>query len=365
MAFQTKDFISIVAGALNQMRGSTDKITDFRVGSVARTLIEGPAVEIEQLYQQMFIGLREAIPVSTFLSFGFTPLAASRAHGVVRLTRQATITTPQTIPQGTEFTATDGRRYTSTGDVMWVPMTATVDVPVQASVTGSAGNVAAGVITSSAFTASLPYTVSISNMPITNGRDEETDAEREARFAAYVQSISRGTVMAVLYAAKQAQIVGANGVVEEYVARTGIDDQSGYVRIYLYSSIGLPSAALLADGQRLIDGYRDAQGNPVSGYRAAGVRIDVLPMIEAPVDFSATVSMFPGYTLNTATQNALLDVFTEVVSSVETGGTLFIGTLVEQLLSVPGVRQVVPTNNANILCAQNEVLVPGVFSVTP
>ena len=81
--FQIKDFVSISAGSINHARAVTDKVTDWAPGSVARTLIEAPAVEIEELYLQMFLGLRDAIPVATFKSFGFEKLPAARAQGWV------------------------------------------------------------------------------------------------------------------------------------------------------------------------------------------------------------------------------------------------------------------------------------------
>ena len=47
MAFQIKNFVSICAGMINSMRANQTQITDFNVGSVARTLIEAPAIEID------------------------------------------------------------------------------------------------------------------------------------------------------------------------------------------------------------------------------------------------------------------------------------------------------------------------------
>lgn len=366
MAFQIKDFVSIVAGALNHMRGSTDKITDFRVGSVARTLIDGPAVELEELYQQMFIGLREAIPVATFLSFGFGKLPAARALGTVTATRTAAADADLAIPLGTVFLAADGRQYTSTSAVTWPAADLVVQVPVQASTTGSAGNIATGGISSSDFFGGQAVTVS--NLPLTTGRDEETDSEREARFAEYIMSLSRGTEAAVRYAVAQAQLLGATGVAEEYVTRVGMEEAGGHVRLYIYSSLGVPSAALLADGQKRIDGYIDADtGVKVPGYRAAGVRCDVLAMSERAVTFGVQVGMFPGYELDTVVVNAMTDIFHAQVLAVQSGATLYVGDLVEGFLGVPGVRQVVPfaDNNENILCAENEVLLPGAFAVDP
>ena len=68
--FQLKDFQSIVASMVNYARGATDQLTDFARGSVTRTMLEAPAVEIDQLYQEMFAGVREGIETSVFRSFG-------------------------------------------------------------------------------------------------------------------------------------------------------------------------------------------------------------------------------------------------------------------------------------------------------
>ena len=54
MSFQIKSFNDIVLSQINHARSVTEKITDFAPGSVARTLMEAPAVEVEELYLQMF-----------------------------------------------------------------------------------------------------------------------------------------------------------------------------------------------------------------------------------------------------------------------------------------------------------------------
>jgi hypothetical protein len=75
--------------------------------------------------------------------------------------------------------------------------------------------------------------------------------------------------------------------------------------------------------------------------------------------------MFPGYTLDSTVRNAMTDIFHEVVRSIESGDVLYINDLVERLLTVPGVRRVVVDNDENILCAVNEVLIPGAFEADP
>lgn len=363
MPFQLKDFASIVASQVNHARAVTDKIADFQPGSVVRTLMEAPAVEIEELYMQFFLGLRDAIPVATFLSFGFDKLPAALARGFVSVSKAAPHDTDLLIPAGTQFSASDGRVYLSSEDVTWPAGTNVVRIPVEASAVGLAGNVAADVITSSAF---FDDEYTISNSAIATGRDAESDLEREARFAEFVQALSRGTVVACLYAARQSVVLDGDGNFSEYVTRAGLLENPGYVRIYVYSSRGVPSAALVADGQRRIDGWKDdVTGVITPGYRAAGVRVDVLPMVERAINATISVEMFPGYELSEAVDQRLGDVFASAVRGVQPGETLYIGTLVELLLGVSGVRSVVPAVNENIACGVNEALIPGVLNVIP
>lgn len=364
MPFQIKDFASIVAAQINHARSVTTKITDFQPGSVARTIMEAPAVEMEELYLQMFLGLRDAIPVATFLSFGFDKLPAAVAHGFVSISKAPAPTAPIEIPVGTIFTAADGRTYTCTEPITWASGAPVVRVPVSSTIPGLAGNAAANVITSSdAFPASGGFVVS--NALIETGRDFETDLEREARFADFVESLSRGTVVACFYAARQSRVLDADGNLYEYVTRSGIAEDPGFVKIYLYSSRGVPSAELLADGQFRIDGTRDdAAGTITPGYRAAGVRVDILPMVERAIDFGVQIVMSPGQVFTPAVAQRLQDVFSSAVIGVQPGTTLYVGTLVELLLAVDGVRTVVPVTNSNIVCAVNEALVPGTFIAT-
>lgn len=362
MAFQIKDFISISLSQINHARSVTDKITDFQPGSVARTIMEAPAVEIEELYLQMFTGLREAIPTATFLSFGFDRLPASFAHGWVSVSSPDPLNDPLTIPVGTEFSTADGRTYTSTAQVIWEDGEDMVRVPVVSATIGLVGNVAAGVINSSPLFPA-PYTVS--NAEISTGRDTETDAEREARFAEFIQALSRGTVTACMYAARNARVLDENGNIFEYVTRAGIDEEPGYVRIYVYSSVGIPTDELLAHGQLLLDGTRDDEAGTITpGFRSAGVRVDLLPMTERSVPLSIQVGMFTGYTLTSEVEQQISDIFASSIASILPGATLYLGTLIEAMLVVPGVRTIVPTSNQNIICGVFETLIPGQLTIT-
>ena len=362
MPFQIKDFVSIVAAQVNHARSITDKVTDFQPGSVVRTIMEAPAVEMEELYLQMFLGLRDAIPVATFLSFGFETLEPARAHGFVSVSREADGIEDIVIPVGTVFTALDGRLYRASQAVVWAAASRILRVPVEYALAGQEGNIAQGVITASDL---FQDGYLISNGAIDSGRDRETGAEREIRFAEFVASLSRGTVVACLYAARQSRVLDADGNTYEYVTRAGIDEQPGWVRIYVYSNRGIASTALLADGQLRMDGSRDdSAGTITPGFRAAGVRVDVLAMQERQVPLSIRVRMLPGFTLTAGIQQLLGDVFGSEVRAVPPGGVLYLGTLVQAMLAVTGVQEIVPTTSENIVCAVGEALVPGALSVT-
>lgn len=362
MSFQIKDFASITASQINHARAVTKKITDYQPGSVARTIMEAPAVEIEELYLQMFLGLRDAIPVATFRSFGFEKLPAAHAVGYVSVSAETPLAQEMSVPAGTVFHSTDGREYQSTHEVTWPAGSGAVLIPVMHAVAGAVGNAAAGSVTLSSFFGG-GYT--ISSQPIGSGRDLELDAEREARFASFVQSISRGTLTACAYAARQSVVLGPDGDIVEYVTRLGVDEQPGHVRLFVYSSHGSPSLALLESGQRRIDGWTDPETGAVTpGYRAAGVRIDVLGMTERQVPLSIRVDMLEGYQLTAAVQQSIRDIFSAQIRSVFPGQTLYLGSLIEAMLATAGVRAIVPSTSENIVCEINEALIPGELTIT-
>lgn len=360
MGFQIKNFQSVTLAQINHARAVTDKITDFHVGSVARTLIEAPAVEIEELYMQMLLGLRDAIPVATFKSFGFDRLPASRAYGFVTLSRSPAPTASVVVPLGTAFGTSDGRTYQSTQSLTWQAGVLAVRIPVQSTVVGAAGNVAAGGINTTSLS---DATYVVSNSEITTGRDIETDAERESRFSEFVRALSRGTMAACGYAVGSAVLLDADGHVDEYVTRVGQLEERGYVRYWLYSNKGLASTALVTRSQALLDGYTD-NGTVIPGYRPAGVRVEALVMTERAIALAVQVGMYSGYELTTPVRQSISDLFSTTIRAVQPGTTLYLKTLVESMLAVDGVRIIVPTSTENIACAVGEALVPGVLTIT-
>jgi uncharacterized phage protein gp47/JayE len=363
MAFQLKDFVSIVASMINRAKATQSRLTDFEIGSVARTLMESPAIEIEQLYQRMFAGIMDAIPVAIYRGFQFSVADPVKARGNVVITFGAAIDVAFTVPKGTIFVnRTTTQRYLAQSEVTAQVGATELVVAVEAERVGSSYNVGPGQITSAA-NLRLPIGSTMTNTAVITGSDGESDEERAARFLAYIQSISRGTAFSVRYAASTAKIVDGSGLVVEYVSRVDLVETPGYVQVFVYGADALPSTALIAEVRKIIDGYYDlTAGAYVSGYRPVGVDVDVLPMTEQTVSLTATITTSLGYTLSDVSQ-AVADSIAEAIEAVSAGETLYVDALRNAALAVPGVATVIVSTTANLLCPANIVLKAGTITV--
>jgi hypothetical protein len=227
MAFQLKDFASITLAMINRARASQSKLTDFNEGSIARTLMESPAVEIEELYQRMFAGILDAIPVAIYRGFGFDMREPAKARGSIMITFGAALAVPFTLPAGAVFqNAATGYRYLLTAAATANVGATSLTVIVEAENTGAIYNTAANAV-SLVLGITLPTGSVITHSPITSGSDGESPIERATRFAEFIQSISRGTPKAVRYGASTAKIRNIAGEVIEYVSRVGFEEIPG------------------------------------------------------------------------------------------------------------------------------------------
>ena len=365
MAFQIKDFISIVAGMINQMRATgSGAITDYNIGSVTRTLIEGPAVEVEELYLQMVNGLRESIPVAIYQAFDFGRRPATVARGVVTVSTLAPAVTEITIPQGTVFSIPGtAKTYESVAAATIAIGELSVDITVQAQIAGAAGNALAGAITETAFTGVDTVT---NQLGIISGRNAETDAERKLRFVEFVQSLSRGTLVAIEFAARLATVEDADGNIIEIVDRVGVrEDVPGRVFVYVYNGQGGTSDALVARAQALVDGYVEPNGTRVPGYRAGGVKVIVAESVEIATPLTVAITPLPGWTVDAAMTQGISDAYTSHLAALQPGETLSLSRLSVSLLGVPGVLSVdISAPSGNVLVGLDSVLIAGAVTVS-
>lgn len=301
--FQIKDFTSIAAGLINVVRATTNKVTDFNRGSVIRTMLEATAAEIEELYLQMYLGIKEAIPVSVFTTFGFNRQAAESAGGTIRFSTGGSLASSVIpIPLGTVVRVPGtSLTYATTVASSIAIGNSYVDVLVAAQASGLAGNVGADLITE--LVTPVAGVASVTNpSPFVNGRDVETDDERRVRFQGYISSLARGTKAAITYGAKTVTLTDGFGTVTEYVAHANVIEPwvadsaqpISLVRVYIHNGASATSGTLVTRCQQVIDGYYDG-GTAVPGWKAAGVQCIVSAASDQAVNVTGTVTIASGY----------------------------------------------------------------------
>lgn len=295
--FIPKPFAQITADMVEHVRGNTDRLTDFNVGSVIRTLLEANAVELDDYYQAIYLGLLRAIPTAIYLGFGFDTKAAVAASGSVDFAVAEPLGHDLIIPIGTRLVSNAGYYYVTTEDTLIPAGQTSINVGVHAEVAGALGNADPGSL-DLADKRDFSSTVSVTNpASILGGADQESEEQRAERFAAYILALARGTPAALEYAATLPVLYDpTTGVLSERVQRFSVQETPGHVNLYIHNGSYGASDELVEKVQTLIDGYRDeTTWKWVGGYRPAGMRVDVLVMIDTPVSISMEISRRQSY----------------------------------------------------------------------
>lgn len=172
--------------------------------------------------------------------------------------------------------------------------TASVVVPVRASVAGAAGNVAAGTVTR--FVDAIEGLGGCTNVTIdgveaefVSGREVERDTEYRGRFFLYLDSLSRGTRKALRYGALS--YVDASG--EAPVHSVSLAVSGGAITMYVEDGSGTASADLVASVQARIDGNDD-----VDGWAAEGIPVTVTAGSAVGLTIVASLTLDDTHTLS-------------------------------------------------------------------
>lgn len=356
---------------INWMRATQQKITDFNVGSIGRSLVEAPAVEIDQLYQQMFIGLKESIPVAVYNSFNFNLITEVPAIGLIRVFITPT-TVPTLVPASSTFTPlTGGVAYTANADAI-IPIGASfVDVLVTCVVPGSIGNIAAGI--GFGVAPDVPGLSSASNLTaFASGIDTETADERKSRFNAFVSALNRGTIDAIRYGLTLANITDAGGNITERVASSSIIEpwltDSGatvsLVNAYIHNGVGSTSAALVNRAKQVVYGYTDSSGARVPGWKAAGTKLLVYAATETYIPVTGVLTAADGYDKPTLIASARSVIYSQIVK-LGIGDDLIMSEMVKQVKEIDGVFDIVFVAPVGNVLADNQTkLMPGTITLS-
>jgi uncharacterized phage protein gp47/JayE len=269
---------------------------DLTVGSIEESHLEVLATQFESLEVRMAEAILDAIQDSCFHAFGFDQLPAVAATGGVVFSALTAPTVNLTIPSGTRLVSSTGQAFATTADaVLQAGSTTTNPVFIQADETGSAGNVAAGSITTMV-SPILGVDLVTNPQPTLGGGDPESDESRAQRFTQYVQTLQRGTAQALEYAVTTNTAASLARVIEPFNLNPVPANipYAGVVWLFAYdgSTGGLESSTASQIAQ-MVNGYVDQNGNAIPGWKAAGVQVTVLPAQVVDVSVRGTVTLTP------------------------------------------------------------------------
>lgn len=354
--------------------GMCSTITDFLPGSKVRTKFETVAVEMEAQDYAFMQALRKAIPISIYQAFGFSLQPATKASGMVTFTGTPT-SSNITIPAGTLVSTTSTstpKTYATSQDVTMLIGQTTVQAPVVCTSPGVFGNTPSASITR--MNTTINGITSVTNVAaLNNGKDRETEDARRTRFNNYITTLTRGTKEAVMYGASTAALYDVSGAITEMVMFSNVvqpaeDDPmqpAGEYYCYIYNGSGATSDALVAEAQKIIDGYTDADGNNIPGYKAAGTICTVAKATETAINITCTVTPISAESDKAALQSACSDSITSLIQELGMGDDVIVSQIINRIMGIAGIYKVdVATPSADIAVPSNAIPTVGTITVT-
>jgi len=364
MAFEIKDYRSILAGMINHMAASTSLITDFSEGSVTRTSLGAVSSELAQYYIRMWEGYVESVETSVFKTFDFPKLTAVRAYGPAVFSRATPAVTDYPIPIGSVIKIPGTNiTYETIEAATLLTGNTEVTVQVRCTLSGEIGNTIADSVTT--LVSVITGVTSVTNpLAFRTGADAETDDQRRLRFRRYIKTLVRGTALAVEYGATTAEVLDTDGyTVLERCTDANVVEASGSITVYVWNGVGSVTTDLVDRVRDIVNGYVDASGNYIQGYKCAGVSSSFYAASEVTTAVTCTIVIEAGKdatTMQSLVTSAINDAFAEL----GVGEDLLINALITYIQNVDGVIDVsFTTPLLDTIAAPNEIIVPGVTTV--
>lgn len=262
----------ILTDMIDYTASMTNKITDYSVGSVIRSIFDAVSIEGEMLYLMTYNNIEEGIESGLMSAFGFSPKAATVASGDVTIEFYSPLVSDIVIDKGTKFSNgdTDTTIYYETREPFLIPAGSySATITVYCNQSGKSGNVLSGEIShseTSIYNVSRVY----NSEPLLNGAPEETYNQARDRFNKMIESIGKATRSSIIY--------GALSVADIQLAQ--VYEHVGYIDVYVGDANGL----LTADKQAEVSSVLDI-------YRAAGIKVNVYPIDRTAIDVSMSITV--------------------------------------------------------------------------
>jgi len=199
-------------------------------------------------------------------------------------------------------------------------------VTIRALYPGSTSNTDANTITS-ILNAINGISSGTNILPLTSGKNIETEEEWRIRFSKTLRQLARGTRDSIEEGAKQAVLLDENGnIIEEIKFSFAFEETSTSVRLYVHNGTETQvSENLRKKCQLLINGYEE-QGVIYPGYKPAGVPVTVSSCQYENVDITLQIIVNSGYTLSTL-QYSIEYIVKNYVNSLDIGNGFDVSVL--------------------------------------
>jgi hypothetical protein len=272
-----KKFREILGDMASWLVLSGSKVTNFTVGSVARSILEAVAMEIEDLYYYIRTKFEELQDNAIYNSFGYNKRPAVPATGYVTVRFTQPLTQSVLFKAGTRFYTIplNGKTiyFESIEDVTANIGATEVDLLVRCTTAGTIGNVPAYSITR--IVNSMPFLAGVFNKEkFFTGLPEETKEERQKRFNDFIQSLGKSSTPAIIYGCMQV----------EGIAGVYVKEDIGMIYVYAHDAFGNLNDQLKADLEAKL--YE---------YKAGGIKAIISGVIKKPIDLNIKVLIDNGY----------------------------------------------------------------------
>jgi Baseplate J-like protein len=373
----TQSFTTIVQKVVAGIQGRASRLINFAIGSTLRAIAEafgGIFLWFQALVLQLLTAIRlstaSGLDVDTFTadfmpvlpgsqtaalpggsprlgaqassgqvtfsrftagpSSCFVPAAASvSASGAITPAGPNTPATVQSADGSQNFVVIADPTYATysaaLGGYTMPAEVATLIVPVQDTIAGAAGNVAAGAIAK--VTATLTGIDAVTNVAaFTNGANQESDSALKVRFAAYILGLSRGDIFGLT-----ASILGTAVNVQWTLTESYNLDGSwhpGYFFVVADDGSGAPSSAFL-----------NIITNAANAVRPLGTQCSVFPPTVIWATISLQITAKPNYTL-TVLEAQVSAAIAANINGLGLGNSLEWSIISAWAYAVPGVATV-------------------------
>lgn len=346
----------IMQSAMANMIAKQNKITDFNEGSVIHTILDTVARLTERAYISIRQGYNEMLKVLPYSIFKMEKKKGVKAGGNVVFSRDKILQARTVIPKGTKVSGNGLIFETAESGVIEAGEKDSDLIAVSSEQTGSAYNLAADTV-STIETAVPADVVSVTNpYAFSGGTDEETDAEFEARFKAYINGLSGTNAYAVKNAALSVNAVRSVSVQNHKPPLEDIYNMS----VYVDDGSGSANEEIIEAVRLAIEGD-DTDENP--GHLAPGVNMRVLAPTPVPVNVKMTVTVSAANADEAKRQ--IEGILSEYINALTIGESCLTSEMIAGVMSLSFVKDVVISiPSGNVTLQNNQIARTGELNIS-